>query len=337
MNALPAWQEMESEVYHPGRWLPFLGGALFLLVGCVGFWKIGDLAPPGIPVWIAKLGTAVFASLGGAALASVIGRMVSPGHVRHAIPDVLPNVPQEPLIREGAVVHGRLTHELREEAQGWQFRPAAGLWRNDQVFLLGFGIPFLVFFAGLLTWTFHHDLAPVSWPVAALCATTVSVLSGGSVILFLGMVLRTSYRRLSRLSIPHDGCDLELEFPEAPNPKRATLWGSLAEPNRQRRMIPRERVVAVQLCPWKYVVGDGGRETTWAVQGLLVLASSEEATYERLPLLLTGDFLGAARLLARLADALQVPYLFSADAAGWEAEDLRAQGRPPLQSGGMVS
>jgi hypothetical protein len=102
-------------------------------------------------------------------------------------------------------------------------------------------------------------------------------------------------------------------------------------------MIPRERVVAVQLCPWKYVVGDRGRETTWAVQGLLVRASSEEEAYERLPLLLTSDFLGAARLMERLADTLQVPYLFSADAVGWRAEDLRAQGRPPLQSGGMLS
>lgn len=337
MNALSAWQEVDSRVYHPGRWLPFLGGALLLLIGCVGFWKIGDIVPPGLLFGIAKLGAATLASLGGAILASVVGGMISPGHVRHAAPDVLPDVPQEPVIREGAVVHGRLTHELREEAHEWQFRPAAGLWRNDQVFLLGFGVPFLVLFAGLLGWTFHHDLAAVSWPVAALCATTVTVLCGGPVILFLGMVLRASYRRLSRLSIPCDGSDLELDFPEASDPKRATLWGSLAEPKRQRRMIPRERVVAVQLCPWKYAVGEGGRETTWAVQGLLVLASSEEAAYERLPLLLTGDFLGAARLLERLADTLQVPYLFSADAAGWEAEDLRAQGRPPLQSGGMVS
>lgn len=337
MNALPAWQEMESEVYHPGRWLPFLGGALFLLVGCVGFWKIGDLASPGIPVWIAKLGTAVFASLGGAALASVIGRTVSPGHVRHAVPDVLPNVPQEPLIREGAVVHGRLTHELREDAQGWQFCPAARLWRNDKVFLFGFGIPFVSLFVGLLAWTFHHDLAPVGWPVAALCATTVTVLCGGPVFLLIGMVLRSSYRRLPRLSIPRDGSDLALDSPETLKPKSGDLWGSLGEPKRQRLMIPRERVVAVQLCPWKYVVGDRGRETTWAVQGLLVRASSEEEAYERLPLLLTSDFLGAARLMERLADTLQVPYLFSADAVGWRAEDLRAQGRPPLQSGGMLS
>jgi hypothetical protein len=50
-----------------------------------------------------------------------------PAHVRHAAPGVLPNVPQEPVVCEGSFVHGRLTHELWEDARGWQFRPAGRL------------------------------------------------------------------------------------------------------------------------------------------------------------------------------------------------------------------
>jgi hypothetical protein len=75
---------------------------------------------------------------------------------------------------------------------------------------------------------------------------------------------------------------------------------------------------------------------TWAVQGLLVLASREEAVYRRLPILLTGDSVGAARLMQRLAYALHVPYLFCADAEGWRAETMRANGRPALRVGGIT-
>jgi hypothetical protein len=50
--------------------------------------------------------------------------------------------------------------------------------------------------------------------------------------------------------------------------------------------------------------------------------------------LLTGDFVGAARLTQRLAQTLQVPYVFCADAVGWKTEETRAKNRPPLRAGG---
>ena len=46
--------------------------------------------------------------------------------------------------------------------------------------------------------------------------------------------------------------------------------------------------------------------------------------YSRQPVLLTSDFVGAARLMQRLAMALDVPYLFCADAEVWKAENNRA-------------
>lgn len=157
------------------------------------------------------------------------------------------------------------------------------------------------------------------------------------------MVMRSGYRRLARLTIPRNGNELELDSSAEPNLEKADLrqgleWIFLGETKRQRLTLPRELVGAVQLCPWKFVVASsGGRQITWAVQGLLVLASSEEAVYHRLPILLTSDFGGAARLMQRLALTLNVPYLFCADAEGWQAEEIRAKTRPPLRAGGSQS
>ena len=75
----------------------------------------------------------------------------------------------------------------------------------------------------------------------------------------------------------------------------------------------------------------------WAAQGVLVLKSSERAGYLRLPMLLTGDFARTARLMQKLAQALSVPYMFCADAAGCKAEAMRAKNRPPLRAGGWQS
>jgi hypothetical protein len=44
---------------------------------------------------------------------------------------------------------------------------------------------------------------------------------------------------------------------------------------------------------------------------------------------------GAARLMHQLAAALRVPYLFSANAAGWRLEERLARHRPPITAGGI--
>ena len=338
MSGIRGWREVESEVHRPARWLAVSVGALFLSIGAVG---IGVVVLPGVGGWIVRLVAAVFALLGGVALASAVASFLLPAHVRHAAPDVLPNVSSEPVLLEGSVVHGHLTHELLEEAGGWQFRPAGHLRRNDKRFLFGFGIPFLTFFTGILTWVFHSQLNIAGWIVSAVCATAAVAVCGGSALLPIGMMMRADYRRLCRLSIPRDGGDLELDSPEEPNLEKADLlealkWIFVGETQRQRLTIPRELVQAVQLCPWRFAVaGPSGGEITRAVQGLLVLASSAGECH-RLPILLTSDFAGAARLMQRLAETLHVPYLFSADAAGWQTETTRAKARAPLRAGGTT-
>jgi hypothetical protein len=344
MTAIAAWHEVESEVYRPGGRFVLSVGTLLLLAGAIGFLAIGGAGPAGLPFWVAILCLGLFTLLGGTVTASTIGSILWPAHVHHASLDVVPGVPKEPMIRDGSVVYGRLTHELCEDAQGWQFRPARHLWRHDKGWLFGLGIPFLVLFSGLLAWVLHNQLGLGGWAISAVCGTFVVVVCGGPAVLFLGMVMRAGYRRLSRLTIPRNGNDLELDAPEELNPEKAGLtealrWVFQGETKRHRLSIPRELVVAVQLCPWKFVVGDpsSGLTTTWAVQGLLVVATSEEAEYHRLSLLLTSDFVGAARLMQRLAHVLHVPYLFCADAEGWKAEEMRAKTRPPLRIGGWQS
>ncbi len=332
----PGWKEVESEVWRPGRWPALAVGAVFFVAGAIGVSTIGTVVPPGIPFWIGELGAAVFALLGGIVLAWAVGSIISPARVCHAAPDVLPNVPKEPVVREGLVVHGRLTHELYEDDQGWQFRPASHNWRNDKGFLFGFGLPFSVLFAGLASWAFHSQLHLAGWPVSALCGTVVTAVCGGSVFLLLGMLMRSGYRRLSRLSVPRNGDGIELDSPEELDVEKADLpaglkWLFLGETKRLQLKIPRKSIAAVQLCPWKYKLES---EICWAVEGLLVLASSEGAAYHRHPILLTGDFVGAARLMRSLAQTLHVPYLFCADAEGWKAEEIRARERPALRTGG---
>ena len=262
-----------------------------------------------------------------------------PSRVRHAAPDVFPNVPKEPVICEGSVVHGRLTHELRETVQGWEFQPVRNSWRNDKRFLLVFGIPFLTLFSAVLTWVLHSQLTIAGWPLAAVCGVFATAICGGSVFLLIGMIIRSGYRRLSTLTIPRSGNYLELELAEAAKLENADLaeglkWLFIGETKRQRLTIPCELVVAVQLCPWKFAVMT---ERSWAVQGLLVLASRDTGVYHRLPILLTSDFVGAAQLMQELAHTMHVPYLFCADAAGWKAEEIRAKERPPLRIGGSQS
>ncbi len=315
MSESSDWLEVESEVYRPGRWLGLFAGTVFLLAGAIWHLAIGNVAPPNAPSWILESGAAVFTVFGTAVLVSATRGIVSPARVRHAAPSVLANVTREPVIRRGSVVHGRLTHELIESAHGWQFRPRPDLWRTDKGFLFGFGIPFLVLASGLLSWIIHRYLA--SWPLSIFCTIPAIAVSAGTALVVVSMLMRASYRSLCCLSIPRNGDDLQLDSPEEPDRNDPDLiagleWILPGETKNVRLLIPIQRIIAVQLCPWKYAVGGpGGKEITWADQGALVLASSPDVPSSCLPILLTSDFVGAARLMQKLADILHVPYLFS--------------------------
>ena len=211
MPIVSSWRELESKVCRPGSWLALLVGTVFALSGAVGFLTVDGSIPHGSKLWVAKAAMGVFALIGCPIMAWAIRSICLPIHVRHAASDVLPNVPNEPVICEGSVVHGRLTHELRETAQGLEFRPVRNSWGNDKWRLLGFGISFLTLFSGLLTWVLHSRPNIANWPIAALYGIFITAVCGGSAFLLIGMMIRSGYRRLSKLIILRNGGDLELE------------------------------------------------------------------------------------------------------------------------------
>jgi hypothetical protein len=333
----PLWPERESRVHQPGSGLLAFIGGLFLLAGITGFFTLGANQPPGLRFWAVRAATSLFALLGGAALTAGVARLVLTVRVRHAAADVLADVPREPVLWEGSVVHGRLTHELAEDAAGWEFRTRQSLWRSDRRFLWGFGVPFLTIFATGLSWVFFRDRMDRGWAAAIVPAVVMTLGCGGTAIVLMGLMSRAGYRRLCHLRIPAHG-PLELDAPEQINVERADpfKWVFVGDTQRHRLAIPREMVQAVQLCPWKYACGEYDETVTWAAQGLLVLQPADGAAYWRVPILLTGDFVGAARLVGQLADVLGVPYVFNADAAGWKAEAARAHSRPPQRVGGVM-
>jgi hypothetical protein len=339
----PAWREVESEVDRPLLWVGLAVVAGFLLIGVIGFFTIGQTAPAGPQRWVARAVFGGFALVGSAACLSMLPRLISPVRVRHAASDVLPDVPREPVVVEGAVVHGRLTHELIEDSNGWQLRPSSQVRQYDRLFLLGFGIPFLILGAALWSWIFRTQLNVGGWVPAILAGTLVTLACGGTVLYLIGLIMRAGYRRLSWLSIPRNGGDLELDLAEPPEPENADVsagvrWIFIGDTPRRALAFPREVVRAVQICPWKVVIGQPRRtQSDWAVQGVLVLANQPSQKYLRLALFLTSDFAGGARLAERLASTLGVPYLFSADAGGIAEEKVRAGTRPPLRCGGTMS
>ena len=336
------WLEVDSEVHPAGNWILLVLGTISLLLGGIGLFVSWYADRRGMPFWLSSIITGFVALIGACVFVKSLGAAFCRRRVRHAAPDVLPDVPNEPVTRDRSFVAVRLMHELIEDSAGWQLRPSERLRRNDKRILLGFGIPFLTVIAGLLSWAVHSQQFEAGWPGAILAGCGITLLCGGSVIIATVSVNRSQIRSLCRLTIPYGEGDLELEIPQQRDTQKKERGAGLQSANagnetKDRLTIPRQQLLAVQLCPWKSVSAIfNERNTTWAVQGLLVVTSTEATPYLRLPILLTGDMPGAARLMQQLAAVLHVPYLFGADAAGCALEQQRARNRPP-QTNGRIS
>jgi hypothetical protein len=345
MPSTTAWREVESQIYRPGLWGLLVGSGFFFVVGGFSF-LIPDDAPDGGNLWIIyslRLGAI---AIGIAMLAWAAKCRFYPASIRYADPSVLPNVETGPVIFEGAAVHCVVTHDLVETDDAWKLLPSSRYRRRDKAFLFGVGIPMLLLLCASLTWKVHTDMniekEDAQGLFAALGANAPIMVGGAWPIFCFYMMFRCAPRKLSKLIIPKNGSSLELDELAWPQPQKSGLewikWGFLYKgDNRRKRVIPREILAAVQLCPWTYrnKLSEGptvGR----AVQGVLVLKTPDHGGYQRLPLFLTWDYLGAAKLMQHLAQVLQVPYLFYADAAGWELEEERANNRPSLRMGGMM-
>ncbi len=279
---------IHSVVHRPGMWLGILGGSVFTAMGVAMMIAAWRNPPEGCPIWVLQIVAGIFTLLGATLMGWSAVAIFRPVQIRHDSCEVLPNIPCSPVLQEGSTVHGRLTHELYETALGHEFRPSVHLWRNCLVFLVTLGIASLSIAVGVIFWVFREEQQIGGWVVSSMAATILVLMIGGTAFVLIGLALRASYRRLSRLSIPRDGDYLELDTEEPAELDHANLTTTIQRlfvgtTNRCRVAIPRDVVVAVQLCPWKFSVSDNrSTTTTWAVQGLLVFSANENEEYRRL-------------------------------------------------------
>ncbi|HEX7377220.1 MAG TPA: hypothetical protein VF278_08910 [Pirellulales bacterium] len=328
MTNVGNWPEIDSRVHRSGLWPAFLVGLVFLLLGMAVFAEPAEVAPLGMPLWIIQVIAAYAATLGAVALVILTVVCLVPVNVRHAAADVLPDVPSEPVIQERTWVQRALKYELTRDGEAWCFRPAPNHGLRTLGVAVGFALGSLPVYWGCAIWAIHEYLPGCDWPTATHYGTWAATCLSGLTAIVCTIWTRRHDQTLCSLRIPVNGENLEFSSTTSRGAKAA----------RQRQTIPRELVIAVQLCPCKYVYSmPRGKGTIWAVQGLLVLAAEGGASYQRLPILLTIDVTGAARLMQQLAATLVVPYLYDADSAGWQAEKERAQDRSILRHGGMRS
>lgn len=336
MLNVPNWSETESKIYQRPQPMVFVGACFFTFVAVLLYSDLLQVAQPAALPRRHWLVMTLLLFAGCALLGQLLVKGILSVRIRHAESGVFPDVPSTPLVVEGSIVHGRLTHELCNVDHGWVFRPAPHLWRSDTLLISFSLIPALTVFAALLAYRFQQT---IGWVAATACAIILALACGGTVALLTLMTIRSGLGRLWTLRIPSQGEELELESAERPTMDQAFAseglnWSYRADGEGQQLIIPKAQMIAVQLCPWKFELSDS---STSAVQGLLVLHPSGNGVNRRLPILLTSDFAGSARLMRELADVLQVPFLFNADAAGWKAEAIIAKTRPPLRCGGMIT
>ena len=163
-HAATAWHEVESEVYIPNRWLGLAAGCLFLLVGTVGGGIAWPSVRPGAMLWAFLSGAILFSTVGAVVVLSSIRRIFWPSRIRHAGPDVLPEVPNEPILFDGLCVHSRLKLKLVETADGWQLEASRDLSGRDKASLGAAAGVVLTACAGTLSCILHEergDLAPL--------------------------------------------------------------------------------------------------------------------------------------------------------------------------------
>lgn len=334
--------ETDTRVHQPGLALALPVALLFILMGSavgglfehglqtalVGRGPFVDNPPPPPAIWLVRTLAGSCLAVGIAVFLGGLWAAVAPRRVRHASAATLPEVSREPVVWEGLVVQWRVVQELQATPEGWELRPSRAFWRLHGWFLPVFGVTFCPAFAGLLSYLVRDQWHVPNWPLALLLGGTITALCGGPVFLIVAFHQRYIARRLGRLGAPHDG-ELQLELATAvPTTTVSELLNSellngdvasrpTGKTKRQLLAIPRHRVVAVQVCPCKATLtGRSHRTCTRGLQGLLVLNTLRDG-YARVPLLVSMDCLGTARLMQALAERLNVPFLFAGDSAAW--------------------
>lgn len=327
---------VKTRIHEPGLKTGFVITLMLFIVGVIVLFADPFHNAPDIFRWLFYLVPGLFIFLGGAGAIQLGQKIIWPAYIQHTSQERRPDLAWAPVVWEGQHVIGRATHELIQDHAGWKYGLSRKMVFGDKLIVFGFGIPFLIAFAALLSWMFYQN-ERMPLPTAIASATAITVFCGVTTFLFIGLLIFGHHGRLCLISIPNSESLVEVEFSPKTNPKTAAITDLfLGKPERIQLRIRRDQIDAVQLGPWNYVAGDSSEKTRCdAVQGVLVLRDMESDEFQRLPILLTMDYREAAKLMRDLAVALQVPFFFYADAQGWQAELHHSQDRPPLKYGGV--
>jgi hypothetical protein len=172
------YDEVQSKIYNPALLPIAFVATVFLLIGL-----IGCLIPPETTKThphFERMFFAVFALFGLGSLLSVAWSMW-PVRIRHASRNSRSNIPQEPIIIENMPLLDAVSFELVKDSAGWKLIPCASQVRSMKRFLFVFGVPFLIFFAGLLSWSIYRDVSQ-NWTVAVLLGFSLTTICGGIAI-----------------------------------------------------------------------------------------------------------------------------------------------------------
>lgn len=312
----PAWPEVDSKVHEP--WLrQAIGVALVALavdtvVASQLF--VNDVHRQDYG-WLAYLICGFLFLFFSVLLFTKASRLVKPTFVRHATADVLGDIPREPLLEEFRVMQRTLKQELVHLGKDSLFRPNSAMRYSSKQ--MDLRIRFALWFvcSGVII-AFLLRSPGIDWPVAVFVPPLVSLavialVEGGS-----RFVRNQELRDMVTLTVPRSSQPVILNTRNRPT-------ATISKARRELIEIAREQVVAVQLCP--FICDPGGdSQPLYGVQGLLVVRNLERGGYERYVLLYCADLIDSAIIMEQLADLLQVPYLFMADAEAWKKERLRS-------------
>lgn len=334
----PEQELVKTRIHEPGLKSGFVITLMLFIVGVIVLFADPFHNAPGIFRWLFYLIPGLFIFLGVAGAIQLGQKIIWPAYIQHTSQELRPDLAWAPVVWEGQHVIGRATHELIQDHEGWKYGLSRKMIFGDKLIVFGFGIPFLIAFAALLSWMFYQN-ERMPLPTAIASATAITVFCGGTSLLLIGLLIFGHRGRLCLMSIPNNKSLVEVEFSPKTNPKTTAITDLLlGKPERIQLRVRRDQIDAVQLGPWNYVAGDSSEKTRCeAVQGVLVLRDMESDEFQRLPILLTMDYREAAQLMGNLATTLQVPFFFYADAQGWQSELRQTQDRPPLKYGGVSS
>jgi|GEM_PF-4994489 len=314
----PAWPETETQTNKPNPIGDTIRSVLTLLIGliaCFCGWIGGIHQTSAALTFFLMFG---FIALAGAILLLIVWvQDHRPRLLRHATAEVLGDVPKDPVPEQH--LHEALRHEWVEENAGGMLRPLAGVQKAWEIrhccFLTGFWLLLsTVFTVGLLN-------EPAVPRAISLVAPALVV---GAIMIIMhdvtAAMIKFTWDDLITLTIPRNRGPLLLDFSVRVSKSDLSRYRS----KRLQIPIPREKVIAIQLCAYFY---QSFEDSSRGVQGLLVCKEPDNEGYHRHPLLTCTQIEKSAFLLAKIASHLQVPLLFHADEARFLEEEKRARER----------